>query len=428
MSLSYQVNIIDPLHSHLSPNLLSNLSVKEAPIPTPGPGSVLVRIRAVSLNFRDLLTLADSPLYPTRTPPGLIPCSDGAGEIISAGPGSTWKDSIGDAVILLTNRDWIDGDVDVVSMENSLGAGTVNGTLTQYIVVQDPWIIRAPKNLSFEEAAALPGAAGTAMNVLQSISVGKGTTVVTQGTGGVSCAVIQYAAALGARVIATSSTDEKLQIAGKLGASELINYKTTPDWADEVLQLTDGKGADLVCDVGGSGTLEQSVKALRQGGTACLVGFLTAPKPVDILMPLILQGKTLKGILVYSRAMLSRVVALTEEHDIHPYLGKVYNWEDAPQAFEQLRQQNTVGKIAIKAVSVSAGSIRSMMFFSRNSLRKAQYILKVLALQWHSSYHHPVVAAHFLPSPALVTAPFSPPPLFTTAPSITSYLPTIYVT
>jgi NADPH:quinone reductase-like Zn-dependent oxidoreductase len=217
-------------------------------------------------------------------------------------------------VILLTNRDWIDGDVEVVSVENSLGAGTANGTLTQYIVVQDPWVIRAPKNLSFEEAAALPGAAGTAMNVLQSISVGKGTTVVTQGTGGVSCAVIQvrgkrfsdgitvlmigqYAAALGARVIATSSTDEKLQIARTLGASELINYKTTPDWADEVLRLTDGRGADLVCDVGGSGTLEHSVNALRQGGTACLVGFLTTPKPVDILMPLILQGKTCKVII-----------------------------------------------------------------------------------------------------------------------------------
>lgn len=174
----------------------------------------------------------------------------------------------------------------------------------------------------------------------------------------------KYAAALGARVIATSSTDEKLQTAKKLGASELINYKTTPDWADEVLRLTHGKGADLVCDVGGSGTLEQSVKALRQGGTACLVGFLTAPEPVDILMSLITQAKTcktqiqeirdfanydiVKGILVYSKAMLSRAVALTEEHDIHPYLGKVYNWEDVPQAFEQMRQQNTVGKIAIK--------------------------------------------------------------------------------
>lgn len=191
MALSYQINVVDPSHSHLSPTLLSNLSMKETPIPSPGPNSILVRIRAVSLNFRDLLCLAGSPLYPTRTPPGLTPCNDGAGEIVSAGPGSTWKDSIGDAVILVPNRDWIDGDVRVLNMKNTLGSGSVNGTLTQYVIVQDRWVIRAPKNLSFEEAAALPGAAGTAINVLDAISIEKGTTIVTQGTGGVSCAVIQ---------------------------------------------------------------------------------------------------------------------------------------------------------------------------------------------------------------------------------------------
>lgn len=310
MSLSYQINIVDQSHSHLSPTLLSNLSVKESALPTPGPGSVLVRIRAAALNFRDLLCLADSPLYPTRTPPGLIPCSDGAGEIVSTGPGSTWKDSIGKAVILAPNRDWLDGDVEVVRMSNILGSGVVNGTLAQYMIVQDPWVVLAPKNLSFEEAAALPGAAGTAINVLESVKIGNGTTVVTQGTGGVSCAVIQvrsqdiieimaltnrqYAAAMGARVIATSSSDDKLQIAKSLGASDLINYTTTPDWAAEILRLTDGKGADLVCEVGGSGTLEQSVNALRQGGTACLVGFLTIPEPVDVLMSLITYAKTRK--------------------------------------------------------------------------------------------------------------------------------------
>ncbi|KAK9769999.1 putative Enoyl reductase (ER) domain-containing protein [Seiridium cardinale] len=348
MALSYQVNIVDSAKSHLSPNLFDNLSVKEVPVPSPGPGSVLVRISAAALNFRDLLAIADSPLYPIRTPPGLIPCNDGAGEIVSTGPDSEWKDSIGEAVILLPGRGWVDGDVSALDMRNIIGAGTANGTLTQYVVVHDPWIVRAPKNLSFEEAAALPGAAGSAINMLGTVHVGKGTTVVTQGTGGVSCAVIQYASALGARVIATSSSDEKLQIAKKLGASELINYKTTPNWADEVLRLTDGKGVDLVCDVGGSGTLAQSMKSLRQGGTACLAGFLTVPEPVDVVMPLITGGKILRGMLSFSRAMLSRTVALAEEHDIHPYLGKVYEWKDAPIALEQLRQQNTVGKIVIK--------------------------------------------------------------------------------
>lgn len=191
MALSYQVNIVDTSRSHLSPTLLNNLSIKETPIPVPGPGSVLVRIRAVALNFRDLLCLADSPLYPVRTPAGLIPCGDGAGEIISVGPDSAWKDCIGDAVILVQGRDWIDGDVEGFDMHNCLGSGTADGTLRQYAVVQDEWLVRAPKNLSFEEAAALPGAAGTAINVLQSAHVGKGTTIVTQGTGGVSCATIQ---------------------------------------------------------------------------------------------------------------------------------------------------------------------------------------------------------------------------------------------
>lgn len=187
---AYQVNVVDQSHSHLSPTLLENLSIQQLPTPTPGPGEVLVRIRAAALNFRDILCIADSPLYPTRTPDGLIPCSDGAGEIVSVGSGSTWKDSIGAAVILVPCRDWIDGEV-AWDMDNVLGSGTADGSLAQYAVVKDPWIVRAPKNFSFEEAAALPGASATAVNVLESVPVGRGTTVVTQGTGGVSCAVIQ---------------------------------------------------------------------------------------------------------------------------------------------------------------------------------------------------------------------------------------------
>ncbi len=179
----------------------------------------------------------------------------------------------------------------------------------------------------------------------------------------------QYAAALGARVIATSSSTEKLQIAKYLGASELINYRTTPDWGDEVLRLTGGRGADLVCDVAGSGTLEESVKALRQGGTACIVGMLTPAKPLELLMPLLLGAKTcefvrqdviawvmgapliwhlVRGILIYSKTMLERAVRLAEEHDIHPQIEEAYAWEDAGKAFERLRSQDFVGKIVVK--------------------------------------------------------------------------------
>jgi NADPH:quinone reductase-like Zn-dependent oxidoreductase len=191
MASTYQINIVDDSLSHLSPTLLQNLSQKTVPIPEPGPGSILIRMHAAALNFRDLLCVANSPVYPVRTLPGLVPCSDGSGEIVKAGPDSKWAGSIGQAVILVPNRDWLDGDVSVVQMPNTLGAGDVNGTLAQYVVVEDTWVVKAPKNLSYEEAAALVSTAGTAINVLGSIHVREGTTVVTQGTGGVSCAVIQ---------------------------------------------------------------------------------------------------------------------------------------------------------------------------------------------------------------------------------------------
>jgi NADPH:quinone reductase-like Zn-dependent oxidoreductase len=237
---AYQVNIVDPSHSHLSPTLLSNLSLKTIPIPKPGPGSILVRIRAAALNFRDILCLADSPLYPTRTTPGLVPCADGAGEIVSVGPGSKWEGSIGEAVILVPNRDWIDGDVCVYQMSNTMGAGNAHGTLSQYMIVDDPWVIRAPKNLSLEEAASLPGAAGTAISVLQSVVIKKGTTVVTQGTGGVSCFVIQVS-------IQTSDFGPK-----DIDALEVCSCS----WSKSYCDVLDGREA-ADCDAAGCFGVDQ---------------------------------------------------------------------------------------------------------------------------------------------------------------------------
>lgn len=215
---TYKIIFNDQSRDHTSPTLLQNLVLTSVPKPTPGPHSVLVRIRAAALNFRDLLVLARSPLYPAEPSSGLIPLADGAGEIVSVGIDSIWK--TGDSVILCTNRDWEDGDVYGTMVSNSLGGGNVDGmldeydlvddkwlvrkknltfeeanslgsgkfdgTLAQYVVVEDKWLVRKPKNLTFEEAASLPAAGGTAMNVLSSIKVKKGTTVLTQGTGGVS--------------------------------------------------------------------------------------------------------------------------------------------------------------------------------------------------------------------------------------------------
>jgi NADPH:quinone reductase-like Zn-dependent oxidoreductase len=191
MSQAYQIQLVDEAKSHLSPTFLNNLNLNDVPIPKPGPGAVLIRMRAVALNFRDILIVADSPLYPTRTQNGLVPCCDGAGEIVSTGPDSKWKDSIGEAVLVTPASSWIDGDVATYDYETTRGMGNVQGLLAQHVVIEDDWIVRAPKNLSFEEMAALPCAGATAINVLSSIPVREGTTVVTQGTGGVSCFVIQ---------------------------------------------------------------------------------------------------------------------------------------------------------------------------------------------------------------------------------------------
>ncbi|KAF4618417.1 hypothetical protein G7Y89_g14887 [Cudoniella acicularis] len=263
---------------------------------------------------------------------------------MSVGPNSTWATNIGAAVVLVTNPDWIDGDDPAqYTVDGTLGAGKVHGTLTQYKVVKDTLVILAPKNLSFEEAASMVACGGTAMHALEG-GLGRGSlqgkTVLAMGTGGL-------AAALGAHVIATSSSPTKLEVAKRLGATHLINYTTTPNWAEEVLRLTDGKGVDLVADVGGAGTLLQSLEAVRVGGTVSMIGFLTVSEKVDIVPGLVFGAKTLKGIRGNSKAMLERAIALIERNDLHPVIS-VYEWDEVKKAFGDLRRGNSVGKLVIK--------------------------------------------------------------------------------
>ena len=296
MAKAYQIHPNSSSHDEYDTSILSNLSIRSVPKPQPGPGSALVRLRAASVNFRDLLVIAGSPNYPVPPAPGLSPCSDAAGEIEGIGTDSKWH--VGDKVILDPNHGWDDSeDAGDFVFDKSLGGANTQGTLQQYRVIEDKWLTRMPKNLTFEEAASLPTAGGTAIHALyHSRLLGpkgekllQGKTVLTQGTGGVSCFAIQLASAAGARVIATSSTDEKLKAAKAMGATDLINYKATPDWADEALRLTGGRGVDLVVEVAGAATIEQSLKATRQGGTVVVIGILTASKQAD-LVPAILYG------------------------------------------------------------------------------------------------------------------------------------------
>ncbi len=190
-SEAYQIHLNDTSRDHKSSHLLDNLVLSKVPKPIPGPGEVLVRIRAAGLNYRDLLVLANSPIYTVDTTPGLTPCADGSGEIESVGPNSKWADSVGQGVVLAVNSGWLDGpDASQYVVASTLGAGEIHGTLRQYAVVKDELLLRKPKNLSFAESAAMC-VAGTAMHALESVEVGKGTTVLTQGTGGVSSFTIQ---------------------------------------------------------------------------------------------------------------------------------------------------------------------------------------------------------------------------------------------
>jgi NADPH:quinone reductase-like Zn-dependent oxidoreductase len=344
-------------------NLQLSLDVAK---PDPGPSQVLVRIRAAALNARDMMVIAHDPIYPIETQPYLTPCADGAGIIESIGSGSCW--SVGDRVIL-TPMDWPeDKDVPTLIDSRGMGAGGVDGTLREYAVVvcqyclemkfnithphvqDDDRLVRAPAHLSFPELAALPAAAGTAVNALfyGPQPFYKGMTILTQGTGGVSACAIQIAAAAGATVIAISSSDDKLTAAQELGATHLVNYRKVPEWSLEVLRLTDGKGVDHVLDVAGAGTIEQSLRSTRHGGLVSVIGFLSDSKAIDIIPPLLFGAKVMRAIFQVRKDMLEKMAQLYDEHKLHPPVAAVYAWENAKEAFAALNSQSAIGKIVIE--------------------------------------------------------------------------------
>ena len=326
----------------------------------PASREVLVKIHAAALNYRDLLILAHSESYPVEKPDGLVPCADGAGEVVQVGH-DVQKWSVGDKVLFSPQFAWLDEeDVSVFDFSQTLGVGEFSGTLQQYLIVSEDWIVKMPDHLSYEEAAALPLAGSTAVNALLGTNgldswktlegKLKSRTVLTQGTGGVSCFAIQLASALGMTVYATSSSDVKLSKVRELGANHTINYHDFPNWHEEVLRLTENRGVDLVVEVGGAGTLKQSLRAARQGGTVALVGILTQSKPQDEdLVPDILFGaKTIRGVFGFSIRMLQILVEIVVTHDIKPVISQVFDWRDAPGAFAALQKGNTIGKIVVR--------------------------------------------------------------------------------
>lgn len=313
--------------------------------PTPRAGEVLVRIRAVSLNYRDLVNCRN---LAGRDVAGRIPTSDGAGEVVALGPGvSDWQ--IGDRVAGCFFATWTDGPFEMRHHRHDHG-GTIDGMLADHVLLSADALVRIPARYSFAEAATLPCAAVTAWTALFARGrVQPDATVLVLGTGGVSVFALQLATAAGARVIVTSSSDEKLEKARQLGAWQTVNYRTHPDWEAIVWQLTEKRGVDHVVEVGGPGTLEKSLAAVAAGGQIALIGVLTGfGAPNTSLFPLVAKNARLDGIYVGSRDDFRNLVQFLEQHPITPVIDRVFPFDAASDAYEYLASGQHFGKVVIE--------------------------------------------------------------------------------
>jgi NADPH:quinone reductase-like Zn-dependent oxidoreductase len=324
---------------------LDNLHVEHEDLPDPGPGEVHVRFHAGSLNYRDLM-VALGHYNPKMELPRLLG-SDAAGEVISVGPNVTDL-KLGDRVASLFFQSWQAGEITQTTGKSALG-GAIDGVFATDRILPATGLIRIPDELSFEEAATLPCAAVTAWNALvEKGHLHAGQTVLILGTGGVSLFGLQLAKAHGCRVILTSSSDEKLQRGKQLGADELINYRTTPEWDEEVMRLTARRGVDHVVEVGGSGTLPRSFHAVRVGGHVHLIGVLSEPgKGVDVLAVL-RKSIHFNGIYVGSREMFTRLNTAIVANSIKPIIDRVFPLNEAHAAFEYMQSGSHFGKIVLK--------------------------------------------------------------------------------
>jgi len=311
----------------------------------PGFGEVLVQVRAASLNFRDLV-LTSGKYSAGARPPDRIPLSDGAGEVIAVGEGvHRWRP--GDRVAATFSLGWLDGDMPREAPGLSLG-GPIDGVLSEFVTLPEYGLVSIPDHLSFEEAATLPCAAVTAWNALFGlVPLRPGQVVLVLGTGGVSVFAMQLARIAGAEVIATSSSDAKLARASAIGATYTINYRTHPEWSKEVLRLTGGRGVDHVVEVGGTGTLPQSLDSIRPGGVISLIGILAEGEPSPPARLLRAAG-VLRGIQVGSRRMFEDLNRAISGSGMRPVVDRVFAFDDAPAALAYLATGSHVGKVVIR--------------------------------------------------------------------------------
>jgi alcohol dehydrogenase len=325
---------------------LDHLQIHEEPSPQPQRGEVLVRVRAVSLNFRDLAMARDE--YPVPHRKGLVPTSDAAGEVAAIGAGVD-AFAVGDRVMSTFHPRWFAGPMPVGVHAHAYGAQQ-DGWLTEEKVVSQEALVRIPDELSLEEAATLPCAAVTAWTALTvgMTPVHPGKTVLTQGTGGVSIFAVQLAKALGGTVIATTSSAAKAERLRALGAAHVINYAEEVDWGETARALTNGRGVDRVVEVGGSETMPQSLRAVRESGDVVAIGFLASKQPNVNFFALFGSRATFRPISVGSRADLEAVAAVFAGGDIRPVVDRVFAFDKARDAFAHLATGQHFGKVVIR--------------------------------------------------------------------------------
>jgi len=323
---------------------IDSVTLAERVEPRPGPNQVLLKMRGFSLNYRDLLVIKG--LYNPKLKLPLVPLSDGVGEVAAVGEGVS-RVKVGDRVCPLFMQVWLAGDLTDAKVRSALGGGN-DGVLAEYALFHENGVTPVPAHLSDVEAATLPCAALTAWHAL--MTEGKltaGDVVLVQGTGGVSLFALQFARLAGARVIATSSGDAKLVRVRQLGASDGINYKTTAEWGDKARELSGGGGVDHVVEVGGAGTIGQSLRAVRLGGRISLIGILAGGGAFN-LTPILMKNVCVQGIFVGSREMfeaMNRAIAL---HQLRPVVDRVFGFSEVRAALRHMENAGHFGKICIE--------------------------------------------------------------------------------
>jgi NADPH:quinone reductase-like Zn-dependent oxidoreductase len=320
------------------------LQFVDHPTPEPGPGQVLVRMRAFSLNYRDLMVIRGE--YNPRLKMPLTVLSDGCGEVVGFGAGVS-RVKEGDRVAASFMQGWIDGNIDDAKARTALGAA-IQGVAAEYCLFPEHGVVRAPEYLSDTEVATLPCTGVTAWNALfETGSVKPGDTVLTLGTGGVSMFALQFARMGGARVIVTSGSEEKMALARELGAHEVVNYATSPEWEKVVREHTGGFGVDHVIEVGGAGTLPRSLKAVRTGGTVSLIGALAEGADVNPI-PILMRHLRVNGIFVGSRAMFENMLRAIAVHQLRPVIDRVFGFDELHEALRYMASAKHVGKICVQ--------------------------------------------------------------------------------